>query len=302
VLRGSLAKSLIGETEGLPDPVRRHDGGALYRKRNLYRSEDLAELFPLFTQGVLDEGSPTSWSTDLSFAERFGKVFDDHSPNSVAGAIFRHVPSDDEVVLNIPRLWLDLDFVAAAESYKRRNGLEAKAIFHFRGERDQFEVILRAPLRVDEIYFLGRSTTADAIYKEMGANSDNAKDRVDELLGKAGINPFDGRYLSEEATRRVIDRVVEKQIVLINGLLRERTPTRPPRGRYRLRDAFELGKSVARADAKFEGWYRLRGRGGLMEARWSDGTIAYHGFFGRIWIWRSPGTAGLPTHTTFPDT
>jgi hypothetical protein len=62
-----------------PDALRRHYGRALYRKRNLHRSEDQAELFPLFMQGVFDEGSPTSWSTDLCFAERFGKIFDDHS-------------------------------------------------------------------------------------------------------------------------------------------------------------------------------------------------------------------------------
>jgi hypothetical protein len=123
VLRGSLARNLVRETKRLPDALRRNDGRALYRKRNLYRSEDQAELFPLFMQGVLDEGSPTSWSTDLGFAERFGKIFDDHSPNSVAGAIFRHVPADDEVVLNIPRLWLDPDFVASANSYRRRSGL-----------------------------------------------------------------------------------------------------------------------------------------------------------------------------------
>jgi hypothetical protein len=32
------------------------------------------------------------------------------------------------------------------------------------------------------------------------------------------------------------------------------------------------------------GWRRLCGRGGLMEGRWSDGTVAYHGFFGRVWV------------------
>jgi len=42
-----------------PDALRRHYGRALYRKRNLHRSEDQAELFPLFMQGVFDEGSPT---------------------------------------------------------------------------------------------------------------------------------------------------------------------------------------------------------------------------------------------------
>jgi hypothetical protein len=285
VLRGSLATTLVREASRLPNTVRQHDGQALYRKRNLYRREDQAELIPLFMQGVLDEGSPTSWSTSLSFAERFGKIFDDHSPNSVAGAIFRHVPVDDEVVLNIPRLWLDPVFVASADSYRNRGGSEAKAIFHFRGQRDQFEVILRAPLRVDEIYRLGRSTTTEAIYEEIGAKSDDAKNRVDSLLRRTNIDPFDARYLSEEGTHRVVQRVIEKQRNRLNLWRRERTPTRPSKGLGRLEDAFELGKGRARAEAKFEGWRRRRGRGGLMEARWSDGTVAYHGLFGRVWIW-----------------
>ena len=193
----------------LPSHVREHDGTPLYRKRNLYRSPDQKELAPLFDTGLLDEGSPTSWSTSEQFAESFGGVFDDDDPNSAAGAIFRHVPAESEVVLNIPRLWEDPAFVRAAEAY-RSDGLEAEAIFHFRGERDQFEVILVAPLRLAEIYKLGRMTTYDSLYKAAGATSDEAKTALDGLLEAAGIDPFEARYLSEAATCRVVARMLDR--------------------------------------------------------------------------------------------
>ncbi len=285
VLRGSIAENLLRELADLPDYVGHHDGTPVYRKRNLYRREDQRELVPLFFEGVLDEGAPTSWSTSIEFAESFGRVFDDHSPNSVSGAIFRHVPVAGEVILNIIRLWQDDAFVNAADSYRRRGGAEAGAIFHFRGDRDQYEVILRAPLRKDEIYRLGRSTTIDSLYEAMGAESGEAKAAVDALLQAANIDPGKAIYLTPEATAGIVDRVFEQGQARVSKWIAERRPARPCGRRGRLSDAFELGRSRAASHAKFLGWRRLRGRGGLMEARWSDGTVAYHGFFGRVWIW-----------------
>ena len=210
VLRGPIAEALVHEVALLPKHVREHDCTPLYRKRNLYRRPDQKELVPLFIRGVLDEGSPTSWSTSEQFAETFGRVFEDDDPNSAAGAIFRHVPINNEVVLNIPRLWDDPEFVQAAEIYKK-NGIEAEAIFHFRGERDQFEIILHAPLRLAELYKLGRMTTYENLYEMTGATSDGAKTALDSLLDAAGIDPFDARYLSEAATCRVVARMLERR-------------------------------------------------------------------------------------------
>jgi hypothetical protein len=61
-------------------------------------------------------------------------------------------PKPEEVILDIPSLWADPDFVASVEGYRKRNGAESDALFHFRGERDQNEVILRAPLLTDELF------------------------------------------------------------------------------------------------------------------------------------------------------
>jgi hypothetical protein len=284
VLRGEIASDLLNEVAQLPDHVRKHDETPLFRKRNLYRSKDMRELVPLFLEGYLDEGSPTSWSMSEVFAEKFGRVFDDLDPNSVAGAIFRHTPTDEEVILSIPRLWQDEIFAEAAESYCKRGGKEAKAIFCFRNERDQFEVILRAPLRADEIYRLGGTTTYENLYATAGSQTDEEKAALDSQLSSYGIDPFKGRYLSPEGTRRVVGRVIDKQKARLETWIKKRTPSRPHNRRARLHDAFHLGQTEARPQARFMGWRRLRGRGGLIEGRWSDGTVVYHGFFGRIWL------------------
>jgi hypothetical protein len=284
VLRGEIAANLLNEVAQLPDYVRKHDGTPLFRKRNLYRSKYKGELFPLFLKGCLDEGSPTSWSTSEVFAEEFGRVFDDSDPNSVAGAVFRHTPTDKEVILNIPRLWHDQDFVEAAESYRRKKGREAEAIFFFRDERDQFEVILRAPLRADEIYRLGGSTTYESLYAAAGSQTDEAKAALDRQLSSNGIDPLKARYLSPEGTCRVVGRVIEKQKAKIESWIKKRTPSRPHKCRARLYDAFLLGQTEAEPQARFMGWRRLRGRGGLIEGRWSDGTVVYHGLSGQIWL------------------
>ncbi len=284
VLRGEIASNLLNEVAQLPDYVRKHDGTPLFRKRNLYRSKDMRELYPLFVDGCLDEGSPTSWSMSEGFAEKFGRVFDDSDPNSVAGAIFRHTPTNKEVILSIPMLWQDKVFVEAAESYRKRKGKEAEAIFFFRDERDQFEVILRAPLRVDEIYRLGRPTTYENLYAAAGSQTDEAKAALDRQLSSNGIDPLEGRYLSPEGTCRVVGRVIEIQKAKIESWIKKRTPSRPHKRRARLYDAFLLGQTEAGPQARFMGWRRLRGRGGLMEGRWSNGTVVYHGLFGQTWL------------------
>jgi len=283
--RASIARALVEEATKLPDRFRIHDGSALYRKRHLYRSKDQRELAPLFLSGVLDEGSPTSWSKDRSFAEKFDQVFDDLDPASVAGAIFKHVPVAGEVILNIPALWEDSDFLLAVDEYKNANGAEARGISHFRGERDQNEIIVHAPLRAVEICKLSRSTTFDNICAAMGAADDSSKGVVRYLLKIANINPPEPRFLPEGGSRRVVERVIALQREKIEAWFDLRVPTRPRGSRGRLKDAYELGKQAAEPGAKFEGWRRLRGRGGLMEARWSDGTVAYHGFWRRIWLY-----------------
>jgi len=167
--KAPIAAALEAEAAKLPPIFRAPRQEPLYRKRHLYRRDDQRELVPLLIGGYLEEDGPTSWSLDPTVVEKIRGVFDETDERCAAGAIFRHVASPGEVVLYVPRLWADAGFVAAADSYSRRGGAEAQAIFHFRGERDQDEVILRAPLLVEEIIHLSGHGSFEGVCGLMGA-------------------------------------------------------------------------------------------------------------------------------------
>ncbi|MBS0505524.1 MAG: hypothetical protein JSS55_17355 [Proteobacteria bacterium] len=284
IARAPIAAAIERESSNLPDQFRSHSGEPLYRKRHLYRRDDQQELAPLFLSGILDEGSPTSWSSDLSFTQKFDEDFDRVDPNAAAGAIFCHVPNDAEVVLNIPMLWEDAGFIAAAEAYREAGGAEAKALFHFREEREQHEVILRAPLRLDEIYGVTRPGDFQSLAKLLDVKSREEESALFDLLGAAGIDLERPGFLRPDVSQRVVQRVAETMRTRLELRASVLRPFLPDGRRGRLIDAFRLGQSAAKDGAVFGGWRRLPVRDGLMSARWSDGTVAYHRRDGKIWI------------------
>ncbi|WP_395449063.1 hypothetical protein ACHMW7_03910 [Aminobacter sp. UC22_36] len=280
--RTAIALVMLNEARLLPCRFRRNDGVPLFRKRHLYRREDQRELVPLFVGGVLDEGSPTSWSTDIAFAEKFDQIFDEFDPEAKAGAIFRHLPQDGEIVLNIRALWEDPDFVKAAEEYRQYGGVGSEAIFHFRYNRDQHEVILQAPLRLDEIFALSGRGGAEELYATLGVHSDHERDTIQSMLAAADIDLERPRFLTRDASHRVVDDVLEKFRARVQAWLALRTPGTQCGN---LEKAFEFGKSHARTGVRFKGWSRLLGREGLMVAKWSDGTVVYRRPDGAYWLY-----------------
>ena len=208
-IRDEIAKNLIANSSALPLRFRQHDGTALYRKRHLYNVPDKKELSTLFVDGVLQEGPATSWTRNLDTAKMFDRIFDDQNPDSVAGAVFCHVPAQDEVVLNIHSLWEDPEFSAAVADHVEKGKPEATALENF-GKNQQEEVILNAPLRRDEILLLSRVSTFDSLAKEAGAVTPKSQDALQDLLIEANIHPEDPRFLNEEATKRVIYRLIAK--------------------------------------------------------------------------------------------
>ena len=209
-LKAVIAAQLEAECAKLPERFRLPRPQPLYRKRHLYRKSNQTELVPLFIAGYLDEGCPTSWSLDEAVAEKFRGVFDEGDPNSAAGAIFRHVAEPGEVILDIPALWADPEFVEAAESYRRRDGAEAKAIQNFRGDRDQNEVILRAPLLVEEICRLSGHGSFDGVCAGMNAVSEDEQEAVAAKLKAARLEPQDPRFATEEGTKASIRAAVDQ--------------------------------------------------------------------------------------------
>lgn len=208
-LRDEIAEILIARSRELPLPFRQHDGTPLYRKRHLYSVPGKEELLPLFLDGILHEGPATSWTRNRNIAEMFDRIFDDTNPQSVAGAVFRHVPVEQEVVLNIHSLWQDRDFLEAVADHVGNGRPEAAALQNF-GKNQQEEVILNAPLRRDEILLLSRVSTFDSLAADTGAVTPASQDALQDLLLAANVHPEDPRFLNEGATQRVIENLLIK--------------------------------------------------------------------------------------------
>ena len=270
-----IATALEREAATLPARFRQF-GGTFYRKRHLYRTDDMSELAPLFLNGVLDEGSVTSWSSDYGYIER---LWDDASfgqPNVASGAIFAHVPAQHEVVLNIPALWADPVFVAAANAYQRDGAREAAGLFNFR--MTQSEVVLRTPLQRAEIYALSLPGNFQSLASSIGFNSAN-EDILQQMLSAAQIDLSRPFVFKKSRSAAIVDKVVAS---ITTKLMARRAVQTPHPGK--LADAVALGDAVRAPGARFLGWRRLPSRDGTMEARWSDGTVAYQ-CRGNVWLY-----------------
>jgi hypothetical protein len=119
--------------------------------------------------------------------------------------IFSHFPASSEVLLNIPALWDNTSFQAAAEHFRERNGNNSDALFHVRSR--QSEVILRADLRYEELTHLcGLSSPFDGLCEIHGSHSEEERDRLWQDFVEADNFPEEAFYLSPEGTKAVMGR------------------------------------------------------------------------------------------------
>ncbi|QYE37124.1 hypothetical protein KZX46_22295 (plasmid) [Polymorphobacter sp. PAMC 29334] len=200
-----IAAAIEREAAMLPAKFRR-PGGRLYRKRHLYMTHDQSELAPLFLSGLLDEGSVTSWSTDYEHVERLGDDASFGHPRLAAGAIFAHVPREPEVILDISSLWADESFVAAAAAYCARDGSEGEALLNFAAK--QSEVIMRAPLRLDEIEALSLPGNFQSLASLMGITREH-EDVLHQMLDAADIRLERPFVISRDRASAVLSKVLE---------------------------------------------------------------------------------------------
>lgn len=204
--RLELAERLEAACAALP-PDFRTVSVDCYRKRFVHKGE----LVSLILEDHLDEGV-VSWTTDFRFAERFKGLY---RPEAVSGAIFRHAPPSPEVVVNIPALWQDVAFVGAARKYREDGGDHSEALFNF--GTTQSEVVLRSPLKGSQIIALtGASSPFDEICDSEGI-PENQRDDVFRKLIDQGMYPGEYRFLSEQGTRGVIDRIIRQMIEKIKA-------------------------------------------------------------------------------------
>jgi hypothetical protein len=207
-LREELATELRDAVVGLPPQFQTANGQACYRKRFLHKGE----LERIILADWRDEGM-VSWTLNRSFADTFRGKF---KPEAVTGAIFRRTPQDDEVIVNIPELWAEPEFVRSAESYRAKGGLHAEALFHFRGPRDQSEIVLTAPLRASEIIALTGSSSPFDDLCDMLSLPQEGRDELFRELTAQGVVINAPRYVNEEQTQRIIARTQDRVRALIN--------------------------------------------------------------------------------------
>ncbi|MBX9637168.1 MAG: hypothetical protein K2Q45_06420 [Nitrosomonas sp.] len=197
--RELLSKELLRSSENL-DKKFKSVTTTCYRKRFLHSGE----LVDIVLKDEKIEGV-VSWTTNKEFAERFKGL---KKPDAVSGAIFEHIPSSNEVVVNICELWKDSNFIAAANDFNNRYPTVAEPLFHFKDT--QGEVVLTSPLKASEIIALtGASSPFDDLCDQAGIPEEQRDDLFTQLV-KIGKTPSELRYTSKESAQRIIENTIRK--------------------------------------------------------------------------------------------
>lgn len=200
-LRSTLANALLKEAGALPKEFR-SVSTPCYRKRFLLSHE----VIPLLLRSLCD--GVTSWSTNRKVAEEFKYRM---RPGTITGVVFRYMPRQTEVVLNIPALWANGEFVEAAEDYRSRMMPMAAALFNFRGERDQFEIVLNAPLNPEDIVTLsGETNTSFEEFCQQVHIPALVEDTAWRALLARDLQPQAPALLRDEAAQSVILQAVDR--------------------------------------------------------------------------------------------
>ncbi|WP_177337267.1 MULTISPECIES: hypothetical protein [Klebsiella pneumoniae complex] len=172
-----------------------------YRKRFLHQGE----LIEIVLVDQKHEGV-VSWTLDKKYAEIFKGLF---KVDAVSAAIFEHIPTESEVVVNLCELWKNSDFIEAATHFQKRYPENAIPLFHFKDS--QSEVILTSPLKGSEIIALtGVSSPFDALCDQAGIPDDSSRNNLFSELVESGNYPGELRYTSKESAQRIIANVILK--------------------------------------------------------------------------------------------
>lgn len=201
-LQAPIRAALLREAAQI-DPAFKQPPEVIYRKRHLYK----ADMLPLIGQQAIDDGA-CSWTTCREYADRFK---DEWRPDAITGAIIRHYPRPQDIILNIPLLWRDSEFLRRIDEYEDASGANGKAIRHFTGVNDQFEVIASSPLIItDIIRFSGKVGEIEPLIEQAGISDDEGIERAFKELGKLSI--YEGSELKvwDDAAQRVVTRVLER--------------------------------------------------------------------------------------------
>lgn len=146
----------------------------------------------------------TSWTTDLGFAEFFKGKFREDSKHA---AVFEHIPSRSEVILNINQLWNSKEFVS---QFERIKAIDPKSFMAISKLKDiQKEVILNAPLKGTEIIAItGVSSSFDRLCDQAGIPVEDRPTEYKRLID-SGQFIEELRFVRGESARNGVKRTIE---------------------------------------------------------------------------------------------
>lgn len=202
-----LATSLEQECKKLPNTYNKVNQ-LCYRKRFLHKGE----MVDILMNNSKDEGI-TSWTTDIRFAERFKDLYKE---GAITAAIFEHLPQEDEIILNISKLWNDLSFQSDLAEFEKIEPDNCKAILNFKNL--QSEVILKTPLRGSEIIAL---TGFASPFDNLCEKANIPLDKRDELFYKMideGTYPLGVSYIKDDSAKRAVQGTIKKFLEKIQSL------------------------------------------------------------------------------------
>ena len=180
--------------------------GTCYRKRFLVPNnpQNGGDFWPFFWDGEIQEGA-ASWSTDYEFCKTIFKK--DPRPGTIV-CIFRRVPTQSEVILNIAELWTNSDFKEAIQSYADRREPNFEALQHFRDV--QSEVILDAPLTMDDVVaFCGQVPSLEQLCNAAQIEQPEDEDELWRRLVQKNLLPTLPYWLEGQASQRAIDNAIK---------------------------------------------------------------------------------------------
>jgi len=199
MLKKQIEQRFVNACQTLNDKFRVAKG-TYFRKRFIHPEE----LKPFLCR-QLSEGA-VSWTGDPKFAENFRGTL---RPDVLFGAIFECNLHEDAVLINIPALWQDEEFIAAVNEYSSRKGKYGDAIL---GIADtQKEVVINTTILPENIYAIsGRSSEFSKFCDEMGAVSEAQEDELWKILVEGNLQPEEPRWIGKEAALQVFSRILDR--------------------------------------------------------------------------------------------
>jgi hypothetical protein len=208
IKRRELADKLVEACEFLPKEFKECNK-ACYRKRFIVGGE----IVPIILDDTFFEGI-ASWSFDIDFTKNFKGLV---NPATKFAMIFKHIPHEGDVIVNICELWKNNQFKKSVKVLNDSNPEIAKPLLNFKDL--QSEIILRSNLRGSDIqHIVSMSSSFEEIF-DMANIPENKREEFSIKYARDtdGIPIELPIYASERATSDGVANTISKMKALISN-------------------------------------------------------------------------------------